>query len=240
MDDMQAKIAQYKALQTQTRRWRFGGVVAILLVVGGCMWHVRTRALALVDNGPTHDRFVADLKKGLTHDVVPVAQRLTMETLNRLGPAVQKEMEKLETRLPEITDRAEKEMALLRKNLPERAEKALKPTFGKALDSRLAVWKKQYPDLTAEQLSAASGRLVNEVHDRMANVASVVVLPYESSFEKITAHLDEIRRLEAGHPEVDPWDLAIVSVGLLHEQLMKYNPQARQLFVASLDKQEVK
>jgi hypothetical protein len=196
--------------------------------------------LALVNDGPTHERFVAQLKNGLARDVVPEAKQLTAKTLNRLGPAMEKEIDKIEKRIPEVEARAEREMSLLRQNLPARAEQALKPTLGKALESRLVVWKKQYPNLTADQLANASERLVNEAHDRMANVAAVVILPYENSFEKIVADLGEIRKLEAGHPEVDPWDLAVVSIGLLHEQLTKINPQTRQTLVAALNNKVTK
>ena len=131
-------------------------------------------------------------------------------------------------------------MSLLRQHLPEIAERALKPSLDRALAHQLAGWRKQYPTLTTEQLAEASDRLVNEAHDRMANVAAAVILPYETSLERIVDDLGEIRKLEAGHDEIDPWDLAVVSLGLLHEELVKLNPQTRQMFVASLDKKEIK
>ena len=71
MEEMQVKIVRLQELQKQIRRWRLGGVIAILVTVACCLWHVRARALALVDDGPTHDRFLSDYKEGLIRDVVP-------------------------------------------------------------------------------------------------------------------------------------------------------------------------
>ncbi|MEI6085227.1 MAG: hypothetical protein WCS70_13130 [Verrucomicrobiota bacterium] len=237
---MQTKIEKLQALQVQIRRWRLGGVVTILVIVASCLWHVRQQSLALLNEGPTHDKFMTALKNGLANDAVPEVKKLTAHTLDRLGPILQKEMVKIERRMPEFTARAEKEMDLLRQHLPERAERALKPSIGKAMENRLAKWRVEYPNLTADQLSEAAGRLTAEAHNRMANVASAVMLPYEDSLEKMVADLAEIRHLEAGHDDVDPWDLAVVSLGLLHEELVKLTPQTRQLFVASLDKKEIK
>ena len=131
-------------------------------------------------------------------------------------------------------------MNLLREHLPERAEIALKPTIGVALDHQLAKWHTEYPNLSSDQVAAATTRLTNEAHDRMANIASAVLIPYEETLEKMTDDLSTIRKLEAGHDDVDPWDLAVVSLGLMHEELVKLSPQTRQMFVTSLDKQEIK
>jgi hypothetical protein len=239
MDNMQTKIHRLQALQMQIRRWRIAGAVIILVVVASCLRHVRQEVLALVNEGPTHDQFMTQLKKGLANDAVPEVKHVASLTLDRLGPILQKELTKLEGRVPEFTARAEKEIDLLRVHLPERAEKALQPTIGKALEHRLAKWRVEYPTLTNEQLTAAAGRLTNEAHNRMANIAAAVMLPYEGSLEKIVVDLGTIRKLEAGHDDIDPWDLAVVSLGLLHEELVKVTPQTRQLFVASLDKKEI-
>ena len=240
MDEMTVKIEQLKSLRAQTRRWRLAGIVSILCVVLGCLLYVRHRTLALVNDGPAHDQFVAQLKTGLARDAVPEVKRLTVKTLDRLGPAMQKELERVEKRTPQLTARVEAEMNQLRENLPVRAERALKPTIGHALEGRLASWRVQYPSLTLEQLTEASGRLGNEANERMANVAATVMLPYEGALEKIVDDLALIRKLEAGHDDVDTWDLAVVSLGLMHEELAKLNPETRRLFAASVTPKEKK
>lgn len=215
-------------------------MLAILAVVAGCLWHVWNQAGALVNPGPSHDKFMTELKGGLSRDAIPEVKKLSMQAMERLGPAVQKEVAKIELRMPELAARAEQEFSLLRDHLPERAERALKPSIGRLLDRRLAEWQKQYPGLTADQLAEASTRLINETQSRMANIASIVILPYESTFEKVVADLGEIRRLEAGHEEVDPWDLAVVSIGILHEELAKHNPPTHSSLIASTATKEVK
>jgi hypothetical protein len=240
MDEMQAKIEKLEALQAQIRHWRIGGVATILVVVGCCLWHVREQTVSLFNDGPRHDLFMAELKSGLVRDAVPEAKKITAKTIDRLGPILQKELVTLERRMPEFTKRAEEQMNLLREELPERAERAMKPTVGKALEKQLAAWHKQYPKLTPEQLESASTRLANEVDDRMANVAAQMIVPVDASVEAMIDDLGEIRKLEAGHDEIDTWDLAVVSLGLVHEELAKLDPQTRRLFVASLDKKETK
>lgn len=240
MDDMQKKIETLKALQQETRWCRTGGVITILVVIGLCLWHVREHTLALVNEGATHDQFMAQLKTGLVRDAVPEARKIGVKTLDRLGPVLQKELVKIELRVPEFTRRAEEQMSLLREHLPERAQKALQPSLGVALDHEMTKWKKQYPNLTPDQLTEASQRLTKEIDERMANVAAAVILPYDNSLEQMVGDLAEIRKLEKGHDEIDSWDLAVVSLGLLHEELVKIDPHTRQMFVASLDKKEIK
>jgi hypothetical protein len=235
MEDIQGKIHRLQAARTQIRWWQLGGVMTILVIVAGSLWHVRAQTLALVNDGPSHDVFMSQLKGGLARDLVPEAKKLTAKTINRLGPALQKEVNKIEQRLPEIANRAEKEMSLLRENLPLRAERALKPTFGKALNAQLVRWQKQYPNLTADDLARATERLSKEVENRTANVAAEVMLPYESCFEKIVEDLAEIRKLEAGGAEIDSWDLAVVSIGLAHDELSKLNLQTRQVILAGVN-----
>jgi len=240
MEEIQTKIDRLCELQKQIRHWRLGGVIGILVAAACCLWHTRTQALALVDDGPTHDRFLSEYKTGLVRDLVPEAKKLTAHTVNRLAPALEQEMDKIERRIPEIEMCAEKEMKLLRENLPERAARAFKPTLGKAIEKHVVLWKKQYPNLTSDQLDNVSRRLTKEVQDRMANIASLVVLPYESSYESIVNDLGEISKLERGQPETDPWDLAVIALGLMQEELEKISPQTRQTLMVTLNNKESK
>ena len=101
MDDMRTKIEKLQALQKQIRRWRTGGMVTMLVVIAGCLWYVRQQSLALLNEGPTHDQFMTALKNGLANDAVPEVKKLTAQTLDQLGPVLQKQLAKLETRVPE-------------------------------------------------------------------------------------------------------------------------------------------
>lgn len=240
MNEMESKIGELDRLQRQIRRWRMGGVLAVLAVVVGCLLHVRSKAEALVQEGPTRDVFLREFKNGVTRDALPEAKTLAVKTMDKLGPALQHEVVKMEQRIPEFTRRAEAEVDLLRRNLPQRMEHALQPTIGRVLERRVADWQKQYPNLTAEQLAQASGRLANEANERMVNVAASVMVPFEGSWGLILEDLATIRKLEAGHEDVDSWDLALVSVGLLHNELVKLSPEARRLLINATPSTETK
>lgn len=233
MNEIEIKIAEVQRLQRQIRRWRLAGVLVVLAVAFGCLLHVRGQAETLVSPGPKHEVFLSELKEGLARDVLPETRLLAGQTLERLGPALQTELVRMEQRIPELTERAEAEMDLLRKNLRDRLERALQPTVGRVLERRVAAWQKQYPNLTADQLAEAAQRLGNEVNDRVANVASSIMVPFEGTWGKILEDLERIRKLEAGQDEIDSWDLALVSIGLVHQELVKLSPEARQLLAGA-------
>ncbi|MST00323.1 MAG: hypothetical protein EXS29_03290 [Pedosphaera sp.] len=216
-----AQITELQTLQTQIRRWRVGAVFTILIIMGVCAKMIVGAFTDLAQEGPTQKEFVKHLAKGMKEHVIPTAQKIASQTASQIVPEVQKEIDKLNERAPEITEAALKELELLATNLPDCGEKILIKTFGEMMHKREEKLKKQFPEITEQKIATLVNNLVNVAEEQSEEVAAILFADHINSIDRIANNLQAIQKAEAANitRDIPSWQVGLMLFDLLREEI---------------------
>ena len=69
--EIKKKIEELHAVRSRRRKWLAGASLCTLGITTICLLIIRNATLGLLQDGPTHDEFVADLTRQITRQVLP-------------------------------------------------------------------------------------------------------------------------------------------------------------------------
>jgi len=219
-DEVQKQVQELESLRSQTRVWRTGSVLAIILIVVICVWRLIDGVTGLASPGPRQEAFLGDVTSSLKTNVVPGIQKIATQAIYDIKPLVEREIQKLNDRAPDIAAALKKEIELLTHNLPNRGEKVLDQTFGVMLKKREEKIRKLNPTVTEDRVASLVHNLVAEAHDQIEHVSDRLFAPHILSLNNILENVTEIQRTEKidATEEFPKWEMASLIIDLLHDE----------------------
>jgi capsule polysaccharide export protein KpsE/RkpR len=211
-EEVNQHIQELEKLRGQTRRFRLLTILALIAIVVIGVSAIINSAYSLASAGPKQNEFVNQLSVRAQRDVLPVAEKIAGHSLERLKPAVEAELEKLNARAPQIADAALKELDTMGNELPVQAEKILDQTVGDTLKKREDKLRKMYPGVYDRQLATLLDNLNAEAQDQLAKTGEKIFNPHLNSIQSILSNLEKIQKTEPIDPkqQIDPWQAAFL------------------------------
>jgi len=219
-DEVQKQVQELESVRSQTRLWRAGSVLAIIVIVAACVGRLIDGVTGLASPGPRQDAFLGDVTASFKTNVVPGLQKIATQAIYDIKPMVELEIQKLNERAPDIAATLKKEIDLLTHNLPNRGEKVLDSTFGAMLKKREDKIRKMYPTVTPENVASLVHNLVAETHDQVEHVSDRLFAPHILSLNNILENVSEIQRTEKFDASEDfpKWEMASLIIDLLQQE----------------------
>ncbi len=211
-EEVKQNIHELEKLRLQTRRFRLVTIIALIAIVVVGVSAIINSVYSLATAGSKQDAFVKHLSGNLQKDVLPIVQKIAGRSLERLKPAVEAEMQKLNGRAPEVADVAVKELDRLGNELPVQAEKILDHTVGVTLQKRDNKLRKMYPGLYDQQIPILLDNMNAEAQDQIAQTTEKIFTPHLNSIQSILANLDKIQKTEPldSKKDIDTWQVAFL------------------------------
>jgi hypothetical protein len=220
VNEVNQQIRELEELRRQTRRFRLLTLAALLAIVITGVSAIINSVYGLALAGPKQDVFMKQLGASLHRDLLPVAQKIAGSSLQRLQPAVEAELQKLNARSPEIAEVTLRELNQMGVELPVRAEKILDETVGHMLHQREARLRQMFPGLYDAKVATLLDNLNLETQDQLARTGEKVFGPHLNSIQNIMASLEKIRTSESvdRKKDVDSWQMAFLFLDVfVHE-----------------------
>lgn len=227
-DETRQQIETLAALRAQTKYWRLGVTLGILILVLGGVAIIINACYGLAKEGPKQEQFIGELTTGLKRDVAPSVERIAKQTVNELKPAIEKELQKLNDRSPELVEKFNKEALLLQNNLPKRGEKVLNNTFGTMLKKREAKVREMFPDVTEQKVSTLLVNLTDATESQMHSLSDRLFGSHLKAMNGIFANLETIQKTETLNvaDDVPTWEMAILVFDILRDELKDLEPES--------------
>jgi hypothetical protein len=71
VQEIEKRIAELNVVRSRRRKWHAGTSLCALGITTVCLLFTRNAAMSLLQDGPAHDEFVADLTRQITREVLP-------------------------------------------------------------------------------------------------------------------------------------------------------------------------
>jgi hypothetical protein len=214
------QIQELESLKRQTRRFNLCITLALAIVVLVGVGAIINSFYGLTVSGPKQEAFLKQLGHRLQVEVLPMARKLADPSIKRLKPVVEKELQRLDARAPEVADAAIRELNILGANLPVRAGIVLDQTVGKALQQRDARLRKMFPGATDRQVVNLLDSIHIEAQDQLLKTGEKLFNPHLNSIQKILADLEKIEKTEAVNTkqEINPWQVAFLFMDVFTQE----------------------
>ena len=138
-------IQELEKLRRQTSRFRLLTIIALLAIVITGVSAIIESVYSLTLAGPRQEVFVSNLSTNLQRELLPIVQKIAGRSVERLKPAVEKELKEINGRAPEVADVALKELDQMGSELTVQAGKVLDQTISGTLQRREGKLRKMYP-----------------------------------------------------------------------------------------------
>lgn len=226
-DTVQKQIEELEKLRTQMRWWKLGATFASLAVVAVSALTIKNSFQGLIVEGPKQEKFVASLNEGLKTDVIPMVQSMAGSTISQLQPEVTKSFEKLNERVPEVTQATIDELEKLQNNLPVRAEKIMNETFGTMLQAKEQKIKEMFPEATEEQVQNLITNLAEQGKEQVKLANEELFSQHQKELFDIIACMNKIKESEAPNIKgVDPtWEMGLLVLDVFRSELEELRPK---------------
>jgi len=226
-DTVQKQIEELEKLRTQMRWWKLGATFASLAVVAVSALTIKNSFQGLLVEGPKQEKFVASLNEGLKTDVIPMVQSMAGSTISQLQPEVTKSFEKLNERVPEVTQATLDELEKLQNNLPVRAEKIMNETFGTMLQAKEQKIKEMFPEATEEQVQNLITNLAEQGKEQVKLANEELFSQHQKELFDIIACMNKIKESEAPNIKgVDPtWEMGLLVLDVFRSELEELRPK---------------
>ena len=223
---VQAEIRQLESYRQQAFWWRTGAIVLLVAIVGISLAQLNSSVRGLAETGAAQDEFVAQFSQGMQTQVMPNVQTMASQTLTEIQPQLMGELNRLNTRVPELSDAFLKEFQTLQTELPKNSEKTLDDAFGKLLTSREAKIRQMYPDVTEEQVDKFVKNLVATGETEIRSANDELFSPHQAALAGILEHMEAIRNSEAANTRgQDPsWEMGLAVLDLVRDDLKDLKP----------------
>ncbi|RYD19454.1 MAG: hypothetical protein EOP88_18925 [Verrucomicrobiaceae bacterium] len=225
---VQAEIRQLESYRQQAFWWRTGAILVLVGVVGFSLYSLNAAVRGLAESGPTQDAFVAQLSEGMRKEVIPNIQTVAGQTLTEIQPQIREEFNKLNARVPELTDATIQEFQTLQTSLSKTSEKTLDESYKGLLTSREQKIRSMYPDVTEDQVKGLISNLTTAGETEIRNANDELFAPHQAALAGIMDHMETIRNSEAADTKgIDPnWEMGIAVLDVLRDDLRAQAPTA--------------
>ena len=238
--DVQQQIRELAALRRQQRIWQIGYMLALLVIVAGCLFTLRNSAYGLVQEGQSREDFITDLSTRLQKNALPSIEQAATQTIHEIN--WQGEVQKLNLRTPELAQASEKELKLLGDHLSTRGRKVLDGTFVAALKKREAKIKGMFPEATPDQLSNLLASLTAEAKEQVTDISEHLFSPHKQALDAIVSDFDAIQLAEAHtvKNEMPTWEMGLLVFDIARAELKDLEPPVAPKAKKHAKKQEKK
>ena len=147
-------------------------------------------------------------------------------TLSELKPEVNNAFEKVNSRVPEVTQSTMKELDLFQKNLPVRAKECLNNSFDKMLQSKEAKIKEMFPEATEEQVQGLIANLSASAKNEVGAANQQLFAKHQAELATIIKNMRAIQKAEAPNIKgLDPtWEMGLLVLDVFKADLEQLRP----------------
>jgi hypothetical protein len=228
-------IQELEKTRLQTRRFRLLTIIALLVIVIAGVSAIIESIYSLTLAGPRQTAFVSNLGANLQQDLLPIVQKITGRSLERLKPAVERELSNANARAPEVADVALKELDQMGSELMVQAGKVLDQTVSGMLQKREGKLRALYPGVYDQQIGILLNNLTLEAQDQLARSGENLFNPHLNSVKNILTNLEKIQKTEPidASQTIDSWQVAFMFMDVfVHEFKDVAGPETAPLKVA--------
>lgn len=227
-EEVQSKIQELEALKKEAGYWKLGGTIAILVIAVTCVLIIIGNVKALAEAGPAQDKFVAKLKDTFENQIKPDLIATGKEAQAKATTLLKAEVDKLNGRIPEFTQKAQGEVMLLAEGLQKDADDLLENTFGAMLRKRQDKIQKMYPDVTDENVKSAIANLQTAVEEDLQKITEELFIEHLVVIDNIVRHTTKIGDSETTDlldKEV-PWEVGLLIFEIVRDEFHEgYKPE---------------
>jgi hypothetical protein len=208
-EEAKQQIQELEKLRRQTRHMRLITILALLAIVITGVSVIINSVYSLTLAGPRQEMFVKAFNANLQRDLLPVVQKIASRSVQRLQPAVQAELRKVNARAPEVADVALRELNTMATELPAQVDKDLDQTVSSTLHEREGKLRQMYPDVYDKQVDLLLNNLTLEAQDQLGRTGEKIFNRHLNSVQNILVDLDKIQKSEpvANGKDVDSWQV---------------------------------
>ena len=213
-------IQELEKLHRQTYRFRLLTIIAMLAIVIAGVSAIIESVYSLTLAGPRQEVFVSNLSTNLQRDLLPIVQKIAGRAVDRLKPAVEKELKEINGRAPEVADVALNELDQMGNELTVRAGKVLDQTVSGVLQKREGKLRNMFPGVYDKQIDTLLNNLALEASDQFAQSGENLFNPHLNSVQSILVNLEKIQKTEpvGVSKDVDAWQVAFMFMDVfVHE-----------------------
>jgi hypothetical protein len=213
-------IQELETIRRQTYRFRILTVVALLVIVLTGVSAIIESFSGLAHAGPRQEVFLSNLNTNLQRDLLPIVQKIAGRSVDRLKPAIERELQDINGRAPEVADVALSELDQMGSELLIQAGKVLDQTVTGTLQRREGKLRKMFPEVYDKQIDLLVNNLALEAGDQLGRSSENVFNPHLNSVQTILTHLDKIQRAEPVDTgkNIDAWQVAFMFMDVfVHE-----------------------
>ncbi|MBS1709498.1 MAG: hypothetical protein JSS65_12360 [Armatimonadetes bacterium] len=220
------QITELKNLKKQLQWWRYSLLGATVFVVVATIATVDGAVKGLTQKGPRQDQYVAEVTSSLKNDIAPMVQEMVKQTVDEVKPEIEQAVHHVNSRLPEVAEKAMAEFELLQSNLPKKGEKVLNDTFVAMLHSKEAKLKEMFPEATEEQIEKLLNNLGESCKDQASFANTELFAKHQAALQDIHRNLMTIHEAEKDNlAGVEPgWEMAVLVLDLFKEDIQSVRP----------------
>jgi hypothetical protein len=219
-------IQELEKVRLQTRRFRLLTIIAVLVIVISGVSAIIESVYSLTLAGPRQEAFVSNLSTDLKNNLLPTVQKIAGRSVERLKPAIEKELKEINGRAPEVADVALRELDAMGSELTIQAGKVLDQTLTGTLKKREGKLRQMYPDVYDKQIDALLNNLALEAQDQLAQSGENIFNPHLNSIQSILTNLDKIQKSEpaVASQTVDSWQVAYMFMDVFVHEFKDLGP----------------
>src|SRR5208283_5186598 len=242
-DEAKQLIQELEKLRRQTSRFRLLTIIALLAIVIAGVSAIIESFYSLTLAGPRQEVFVSNLNTNMQRELLPIIQKIAGRSVERLKPAVEKELKEINGRAPEVADVALNELDQMGNELTVQAGKVLDQTVSGTLQRREGKLRKMYPGVYDKQIDTLLNNMALEAGDQLAQSGQNIFNPHLNSIQSILVNLEKIQKSEPmdNSKDIDSWQVAIMFMDVfVHEFKDLAPPEPAQSKAAELKKTKTK
>jgi hypothetical protein len=229
-EEIQQKVVELEALRSQTRIWRIGSSIAIIVIVVFCVGLLVNSVHGLFRPGPVQDQFASALTSDLKRDVLPSVQSIASDALTQSKPEIEASFTNLNQQTPELTTSFMRQLTILQRDIPQRGDKALDATYGAMLKSQEAKIRQMFPEATEANVASLVDNMTTEGHNQIVADNDTLFSKHEAALAGIETDLTTIQNSETVTPDQDKanWEMAVSVVDFFHDDLKQLQSEGAQ------------
>jgi len=213
-------IQELEKLRRQTSRFRLLTIITLLAIVFAGVSAIIESFYSLTLAGPRQEVFVSNLNTNMQQELLPIIQKIAGRSVERLKPAVEKELKEINGRAPEVADVALNELDQMGNELTVQAGKVLDQTVSGTLQRREGKLRKMYPGVYDKQIDTLLNNMALEAGDQLAQSGQNIFNPHLNSIQSILDNLEKIQKSEpiGASKDIDSWQVAFMFMDVfVHE-----------------------
>jgi hypothetical protein len=237
-ENVKNQIAELEKTERATLRFRRLALVALVVIAVSGTSAIVGSIYSLAEDGPKQAAFLKHFSINLQKDALPVVQQIASGSVARLKPLIDREVDGINAKAPEIAEAALRELNTLGNELPVRAERVLDDTVGLTLKGREAKLRQMYPKIYDAKIDQLLENLTAEAQAQLAHSGEKIFTPHLNAISGILTSLEKIQKTEPldDKKEVSSMQVAYLFTDVFMSEFSDFGTLAHQPTVASIAK----